>query len=118
MADRNERKGLVLALLLDQGSVTSRDLMERWGLTPYNASMLLVKYQRQGLLHRDREPGPGPPVYRYTLTKSGRGKVAWMARQGALQALGQRHLPGMGPETFRPRLVVEQPQTYRPKLVE
>jgi len=118
MADRNERKAMVLALVIRQGSVTSRDLVERWAVTPYNASMLLVKYQRQGLLHRDREPGPGPPVYRYSLTKSGYGRAVWMAMRGELQALGQRHLPGLEPEELRIRPVLreESVQRVRPQL--
>jgi len=119
MAERNERKGMVLGLLLRQGSVTSRDLVERWGLTPFNASMLLVHYQRQGLLHRAREPGPGPPVYRYSLTRSGQRKADWMVRQALLQAKEQQYLPGLDPEEPSERIrPVLREERIRPRLRE
>ncbi len=109
MVDRNVRKGMVLGLLLEQGSsVLSRDLVELWGLTPFNASMLLVHYQRQGLLHRDREPGPGPPVYRYRLNGMGRRKALWLFGQ----ALEQKRLPGL---ELEPEVGAE-PRVLRPPV--
>jgi len=112
--DRNERKGMVLGLLLRQGSVTSRDLVERWRLSPSDASQILANYQRQSLLSRKREPGPGPPVYRYHLTLTGRRKAEWMVRQTLIQAREQLSFPGLNePEVFRPRLA---PEVFKPKL--
>jgi len=113
MAGRNERKALVLGLLLRQDSVTSRDLVERWGLSPSDAAQLLANYHRQSLISRDREPGPGPPVYRYRLTRAGERKVQWMVNQALLQAQEQLPLPGLEPEERPERTVVRPPVTRR-----
>ena len=85
MVGRNERKAVVLGLVLRVGSVTTRDLVERWGLSYSGGQASLEKYRRGSLLARQREPGPGPPVYRYRLTTTGRRKAAWFATQSLKQ---------------------------------
>ena len=111
MAERGERQRLVLGLVYRRGSITSRDLVEDSGLTPGGAATELIRYQRQGLLHRDREPGPGPPVYRYRLTRSGLNKALWwIAEWQRRHPPGQAHLPGLEPE--------EPPERIRPVLRE
>jgi len=119
VADRGERQRLVFGLILRLGSVTSRDLVEVFGLSHSGASTELARYQRQGFLHREPELGPGPPVFRYRLNKSGEDKARWWVEQGFLHPPGQEHLPGLAPEEFRIRPVLrEEPpvQRIRPKL--
>jgi len=119
MADRGERQRLVFELIHRLGgSITSRDMVEAFGLSQGGAATELNRYRVQGFLRRESELGPGPPVYRYSLTRMGFTKARWWVDQGFLKPPGQEHLPGLGPETYRPRLVPERPQTYRPKLVE
>jgi len=109
MAERNERKGMVLELLIRQGSVTTRDLVDRWGLSYSGAQAALEKYRRQSLVSREREPGPGPPVYRYRITSTGLNKARWLVIQELLNPLEQEHLPGFKPE---------EPERIRPVLRE
>jgi len=107
MVERGERRVRVLGLILRLGDIISRDLIEDQGLTHAAAATELARYQRQGLLHRDREPGgPGPPVYRYRLTWSGEKKVRWLIGQARLQAEEQEHLPGLEPE---PKVITVRP---------
>jgi len=103
MVDRNERKSLVLGLLSRGESTTSAELAELWSLSRSGVSTMLAKYHVQGLVSRRREPGPGPPVYRYWITPTGLNKVRWLATQGFLtRSGGQEHLPGLEPA---PRVV-------------
>ena len=119
MAERNERKALVLGLLLRQGSLISRDLVERWQLSPSDASQILANYQHQGLLSRKKEPGPGPPVYRYHLTLTGRRKAEWMMRQTLIQAPEQLSFERLEPEEPSERIrPVLREERLRPKLRE
>jgi len=124
MVDRNQRKGLVLGLLSRGGSVTSADLAELWNLSRSGVSTMLAKYHIQGLVTRRREPGPGPPVYRYWITPTGLNKARWLAIQGLLNPPGQERLPGMEAEVFKPRLAPERfkpqlaPERFKPKLIE
>jgi len=118
MAGRNERKAVVLGLLLRHGSVLTRDLVQRWGLSYSGAQAALEKYRHQGLLRREREPGPGPPVYRYFLGKAGRRKAMWMAGQALLQAREQEHLPGLEPEEPRIKPVIRSEERLHPRLLE
>jgi len=118
MVERGERQARVLGLILRRGDITSRDLMEDQGLTHGGAATELARYQRQGLLHRDREPGDlGPPVYRYSLTRSGLNKARWLMSQARfLQAKEQEYLPGLEPlERVRP---VFREERVRPTLRE
>jgi len=114
MADRGERQARVLGLILRRGSITSRDLVEDQGLSHSGAATELARYQRQGLLHRERVSGIGPPVYVYTLTRSGLNKARWWTEQGLLQAPEQEHLPGLEPDN-RIRPVLREGR-IRPKL--
>lgn len=86
MVGRNERKAVVLGLLLRVGSVTTRDLVQRWDLSHSGGQASLEKYRRGSLLTRQQEPGPGPPVYRYRLTTTGRHKAEWFIRQTSISA--------------------------------
>ena len=67
MVGRNERKAAVLGVLLRDGSITTRSLVERWNLNYSGAQASLERYRRSSLIGRFREPGPGPPVFRYRL---------------------------------------------------
>lgn len=119
MVERNERKRLVLTLLIREGSVVTRDLVDRWNLSYSGAQALLEKYRNQSLVSREREPGPGPPVYRYFITRTGWRKAEWMALQGLRHLPGQSHLPGLEPPEelrIRPVLRGEPVQRIRPKL--
>jgi len=118
MVDRNQRKGLVLGLLSRGDSITSADLAELWNLSRSGVSTMLAKYHVQGLVTRRREPGPGPPVYRYWITPTGLNKARWLATQGFLHPPEQGRLPGLAPEELRIRPVLrEEPvQRIRPKL--
>jgi len=114
MVDRNQRKGLVLGILSRGGSITSADLAELWNLSRSGVSTMLAKYHVQGLVSRRREPGPGPPVYRYWITPTGLNKARWLATQGLLQPPGQERLPGLEPDN-RIRPVLREGR-IRPKL--
>lgn len=123
---RNERKAAVLGLLLRDGSVTTRDLVHRWDLSYSGAQASLEGYRRHSLLTRQREPTPGPPVFRYRLTKTGRRKAAWFAVKALAKA---RKRPRQSPQQARSsqrRLIrpnihsrrVIQPQIYRQAPLE
>lgn len=119
MADRGERQRLVFGLIHRLGgAVTSRDLVEAFGLTQSGAATELNRYRVQGFLRRERDPGPGPPVYRYSLTRMGVTKTTWWINQGLLHHPEQEPLPGLAPEELRIRPVLrEEPvQRIRPKL--
>lgn len=106
MADRGERQRLVFGLIYRLGgTITSRDMVEAFGLTQSGAATELNRYRVQGFLRRQSEPGPGPPVYRYSLTRMGLSKARWMVSQGLLQAEQQEHLPGLEPVEPEPRVV-------------
>ena len=110
MVGRNERKAMVLGLLLRVGSVTTRDLVERWELSHSGAQASLEKYRRSSLLARQREPGPGPPVYRYRLTTTGRRKAEWFIRQTSISARNR-------PRVTRHNAQANHRQVIRPKRV-
>lgn len=115
---RNDRKAMVLQLLLSQVSVLSRDLVELWGLRRTDAAQVLGNYRRQGLLSRKREPGPGPIIYRYRLTLTGRRKAEWMVGQMRIRAQEQLSFPGLEPEeprVLRPP-VHREARVIRPKV--
>lgn len=118
MVERGERQARVLGLILRRGTITSRDLAEDQGLTHGGAASELARYQRQGLLHRDREPGgPGPPVYRYSLTRSGSNKARWLVEQARLKALEQEYLPGLEPVEPEPKVIRPRVQrVLRPRI--
>ncbi len=110
MVGRNERKAVVLGLLLRVGSVTTRDLLERWDLSHSGGQASLEKYRRGSLLTRQREPGPGPPVYRYRLTITGRRKAEWFIRQTSISARNR-------PRVTRHKAQANHRQVIRPKRV-
>jgi len=120
MVERGERQARVLGLILRRGTITSRDLVENQGLTHGGAATELARYQRQGLLHRDREPGgPGPPVYRYRLTRTGENKARWLMNQARLRAKEQEYLPGLDPKESSDRIrPVFREERVRPRLRE
>jgi len=112
VADRGERQRLVFGLIYRLGgTVTSRDLVEAFGLTQSGAATELNRYRVQGFLRRESEPGPGPPVYRYSLSRMGLSKAKWWAEQGLLHPPEQDHLPGLEPESA-PR-VIRPPRVQR-----
>jgi len=113
MVDRNERKSLVLGLLSRGDSITSAELAELWNLSRSGVSTMLAKYHVQGLVTRRREPGPGPPVYRYWITPTGLNKARWLATQGFLHPPEQGHLPGLAPEELRIRPVLREAPVQR-----
>lgn len=112
---RNERKAAVLGLLLRKESVVTRDLVERWSLTHSGAQASLENYRRHSLLSRKREPGPGPPVYRYILTNTGRQKAAWFAGQALIQARKKPRGPGGNTKTSHRRVL--KPKTHPGRVV-
>jgi len=95
--------------------ITSRDMVEAFGLSQSGAATELSRYWRQNLLRRERVPGIGPPVYAYTLTRGGLNKARWWIEQGLLHPAEQESLPGLEPEVFRPRLA---PERFKPKLID
>ena len=116
VADRGERQRLVFGLIHRLGgTITSRDMVEAFGLSQGGAATELSRYWRQNLLRRERVPGIGPPVYVYTLTRGGLNKARWWIEQGLLHPLGQERLPGLEPEVFRPRLA---PERFKPRLID
>jgi len=119
VADRGERQRLVFALIHRLGGmITSRDMVEAFGLSQSGAATELSRYWRQGLLRRERVPGIGPSVYTYTLTRGGLNKARWWISQGLMQPQEQVPLPGLAREEPRVRPVLrEEPvQRIRPKL--
>jgi len=118
MAERGERQRLVFGLIRDMGWITSRDLVESFGLSKSGAATELSRYQVQGFLHRERVPGGvGPPIYRYRLNKSGEDKARWWADQGFLTPSGQEHLPGLEPLEPELRRRVVRPVIHRRRVV-
>jgi len=116
MAARGERQRLTFGLIRRLGgSITSRDLAEAFGLSLSGAATDLARYQRQGLLHRERMAGPGPPVYVYSLTRTGFNKARWWAERGYLQPPEQEHLPGLEPEEPERRVI--RPVVHRRRLI-
>ncbi len=120
MVGRNERKAVVLGLLLRVGSVTTRDLVERWDLSHSGGQASLEKYRRGSLLTRHREPDPGPPVYRYRLTTTGRRKAEWFIRQTFVAARNRPKHPRQKVQTSRSQVIwpksvrrVIRPMIYR-----
>ena len=116
MVGRNERKASVLGLLLRDGSVTTRSLVERWNLSYSGAQASLESYRRHSLISRIREPGPGPSVYRYTLTITGRRKAAWFV-QRSLAATRKRR-PLVEPEVTQPIGPVLRPSVRRRLVIQ
>jgi len=107
VADRGERQRLVFGLIHRLGgTITSRDLVEAFGLSQSGAATELNRYRVQGFLRRESEPGPGPPVYRYSLTRMGLTKANWWIKQRELlHPPGQGHLPGLEPVEPEPRVI-------------
>ena len=126
MLGRNERKAAVLGVLLREGSVTTKSLVERWGLSHGGAQASLERYRRHSLLTRQREQGPGPPVYRYRLTTTGRRKAAWFAGQALSEARKRPKRLTRQSKTvtlrrlLKPQIVrrVARPQIHRQALLE
>lgn len=108
MVARNERKAAVLGVLLRDGSVTTRSLVVRWNLSYGGAQASLERYRRNALLSRIREPGPGPPVYRYTLTRTGRRKASWFVQRTLARPEKQRS-PKAPPREQSPGAVPRAP---------
>jgi len=100
VADRGERQRLVFGLIHRLGgAITSRDMVEVFGLTQGGAATELNRYRVQGFLRREREPGLGPPTYVYSLTRMGLTKANWWIKQAELlHPPEQGHLPGLEPE--------------------
>jgi len=92
-------------------------MVEAFGLSQGGAATELNRYRVQGFLRRESEPGSGPPVYRYSLTRMGLTKANWWINQGLLHHPDQEPLPGLPEELrIRPVLREEPVQRIRPKL--
>ncbi len=76
---RNERKSEILSLLEDGQWWTSSEVQGALGLGLTNASELLRRYHRIGLLARQRLRGPGAPprAYGYCITEKGICRLDW-----------------------------------------
>ncbi len=107
MVARNKRKAAVLGVLLRDGSITTKPLVERWNLSYSGAQASLERYRRSSLISRLREPGPGPPVYRYQLTRTGRRKAAWFVQRSLVRT--RKAQPVVAPVDQSPRTVVRPP---------
>ena len=114
----NGRKGQILGYLLRARQTTSREVADALGIGLDNASHLLSRYHGYGLLHRERQRGPGPPVWVWSATRTGERKAAWLARQGLMRQVGQAPLPGLEPDeprVIRPA-VHRQGRVLRPRV--
>lgn len=76
----NERKIEILTLLSDGSWTTSPDVAGELGLTLSNASELLRRYHKDGLVVRQAVPGPGPPprLFAYNMTTKGFERLEWL----------------------------------------
>ena len=76
----NEMKKFVLSLLTTDGLITSHDVARRLrdehrvDTSIRAVQMALMRYWRQGLLHRERREGR----YVYTLTEKGGRRLLWL----------------------------------------
>jgi DNA-binding transcriptional regulator PaaX len=79
--DRNELKIELLEYLSDNGGeITSGEVSQLFGITPIDASVQLLRYHRQGLLHRrKRRLHPfGGREYCYSLSDRGMERLNWL----------------------------------------
>ncbi len=76
----NERKSEILSLLADGDWWTASGVAEALGMSLTNASELLRRYHKNGLLVRQRLKGPGAPPrgYRYRITDKGTERLSWL----------------------------------------
>ena len=81
---RNQRKFEILALLENGDSWTAREVEEALGVSLTDASELLRRYHKYGLLVRARLRGPGAPPrgYGYRITEKGLRRLDWLQNQG------------------------------------
>ncbi|MBU2008909.1 MAG: hypothetical protein KJ624_03520 [Chloroflexi bacterium] len=77
---RNQRKSEILSLLEDGDSWTASEVEEALGVSPTDASELLRRYHKYGLLVRQRLRGPGAPprAYGYRITEKGICRLDWL----------------------------------------
>lgn len=80
----NEMKKVVLGLFTPEGLMTSQDVVRRLrdehrsDVTIRAVQMALMRYCRQGLLHRERRGGR----YVYLLSKKGARRLLWLKGVG------------------------------------
>ncbi len=79
----SERKVEMLSLLADGSGWGSSEVAEALGLTLGNASELLRRYHKNGLVvrHRMRGPGKPPRAYIYVLTQKGAERLEWLLNE-------------------------------------
>jgi len=77
---RNQRKSEILSLLEDGDSWTASEVEEALGVSLTDASELLRRYHKHGLLVRRRLMGPGAPprAYGYRITEKGIRRLDWL----------------------------------------
>lgn len=77
-AGYNERK-LVILGLLEAGFETSDEIADACGISQSGAASLLLRYWRQGLLHR--YTGPRDNVKVYSVREKGEERLEWLRAQ-------------------------------------
>jgi len=76
----NELKRLILSLFTVESSLDGQDVVERLrkegksDITVRAVRMALMRYCRQGLLHREKHAGR----YMYSLSDKGAGRLRWL----------------------------------------
>jgi len=71
----NQAKLDILDVIRTMGEATSMDISKFTQRTPENSSMLLLRYHRQGLLHRRKVYGKARG---YSLTERGLERLMWL----------------------------------------
>lgn len=79
----NERKVEILSLLSDGEPWTSPEVAGHLGLTLTNASELLRRYHKDGLVTRQSITGRGPPprLFAYVMTAKGLERLSWLTNE-------------------------------------
>ncbi len=79
----NERKTEILSLLEDGGWWTASGVAGALGLSLTNASELLRRYHKNGLLVRQRLTCPRAPprAYSYRITDKGIDRLSWLQNE-------------------------------------
>jgi DNA-binding transcriptional ArsR family regulator len=79
----NEAKIEILELVSELGECTAFDIAEITGRDEKAAAMALMRYYRQGLLHRYREGYS----YVYGITEKGEGRLDYLRKEKELRKL-------------------------------
>lgn len=78
-AERNARKLQILELAEEEGEITSADVSKELGITLHNASMLLRRYWKQGLLSRKASGLCNRKTY--SIRRKGRRRLRWLQHE-------------------------------------